>query len=528
MDTTKSNRLSVYLIKESFDSPEGILKDINKVVSHDFGSNSTLYLKDSYARKPDWISKFFLVTPDTFNLMNASSQAVLLTKIETEINQSRFFAIPFGSGFHLLRPGVIEERFGLKTVLNIVDEKQLRSIDKTNMSNVPKQAREQISLNSEIADFGIDIEQDLILGVTGKTKNEMFGKTITGKDALKVSVKQTIDSIDDFLSECYRRYCREDYKETFPWIDQIAQVKDGALIKELNEKVIKKIQDSDFSKIWMAVPDIIEWDDVDGFSYSYDRAKKKYDDINIFEFLDGLFPDKQYGEITIDTFLKHQAISYSSSTSFPKNQWKALNCLYSEIANDEKTYILTNAKWYEIDNNFVQEIESEYTNLLNKNCPVVLPDYNHDNEGDYNAKTPTNNPDLFCMDKKLIHHGGAYNKIEFCDLFSIKREMIHVKLYGGSSVLSHLFNQGLVAGELYKGDRSFRDKVNDRLPASHKLIDTTNIETKEYAVIYSIISHAEQALDIPFFSKVSLKNAKRRLETIGYNVFLSKIQNVRK
>ncbi len=51
------------------------------------------------------------------------------------------------------------------------------------------------------------------------------------------------------------------------------------------------------------------------------------------------------------------------------------------------------------------------------------------------------------MDKKNIPYGGGYSRIEFCDLFSKSKQMIHVKRYGGSSVLSHLFNQGLVSGE---------------------------------------------------------------------------------
>ena len=51
----------------------------------------------------------------------------------------------FGFGRHLLNEGVIEERFGLKVVLNSVDHKSLRSIDKTSLGSVPKQTLEQVS-----------------------------------------------------------------------------------------------------------------------------------------------------------------------------------------------------------------------------------------------------------------------------------------------------------------------------------------------------------------------------------------------
>ncbi len=173
---TKTNRLSIYLIKEEFNTTESILKDIEQVTMLNLNDDKsfTLYTKDSYVHPPQWIQKFFLETPDNFNLKNSSSQALFLAKIKVSDDKYRFFTIPFGFGRHLLNLGVIEERFGLKVVLNTVDETQLRSIVKKNMLNVPKESREQVSLNSVIADFGIDIEQDLILGVTGKSKNEVF------------------------------------------------------------------------------------------------------------------------------------------------------------------------------------------------------------------------------------------------------------------------------------------------------------------------------------------------------------------
>jgi uncharacterized protein (TIGR04141 family) len=522
----KTNRLSIYLIKLEFDTADKILKDINSVTAHKLSDDesSILYTKDSFIRPPQWIEKFFLKSPDDFNLKNSSSQALYLIKIKVDNNNDRYFAIPFGVGYHLLKPGVIEERFGLKVVLNTVDEKQLRSIDKKNMSNVPKQSREQISANSIVADFGIDIEQDLILGVTGKTKNEDFGKTITGKDALKVSIRTNINTIHNFLKKCYEQYKKEDYKTNFGWIDQIAEIKSKIIINKLNEKLIEKVKIKEFEKLWMAIPEIIDWEDVEGFCYSYDKNADKLDDIFIQSFLDGIYADENYNDVSLDTFTKKQIFCFSSSTENVIHQWKAYKCLYCEIEENEKTYLLTNGKWYEIQTDFVKQINKEYEELLTKTCNLDLPDYKHENEGDYNKKVAENENSLCLMDKKNISYGGGYSKIEFCDLYSKNKEMIHVKIYGGSSMLSHLFNQGLVAGELFKAEKEFRDKVNSKLEDEFKLSDTSNINPTDYKVIYAIISHVKKDLNIPFFSKVSLKNAKKRLETIGYNVFLMKIK----
>jgi|SRR5579863_2319765 len=104
-------------------------------------------------------------------------------------------------------------------------------------------------------------------------------------------------------------------------------------------------------------------------------------------------------------------------------------------------------------------------------------------------------------------------------------KLVHVKRYGGSSVLSHLFAQGVVSGELFLGDAAFREKVNAELPTGFKLTDPqARPMPGNYEIIYAIISESKKDLDLPFFSKVTLRNARRRLQTLGYNVSIGKIQ----
>jgi uncharacterized protein (TIGR04141 family) len=105
--------------------------------------------------------------------------------------------------------------------------------------------------------------------------------------------------------------------------------------------------------------------------------------------------------------------------------------------------------------------------------------------------------------------------------------MVHVKRYGNSSVLSHLFSQGVVSGELFVSDREFREKLNVKLPAGHKLANPIlRPDPTQYEVVYGIISNMDGPLDIPFFSKVTLRNARRHLTGFGYQVTLAKIRRV--
>lgn len=54
-------------------------------------------------------------------------------------------------------------------------------------------------------------------------------------------------------------------------------------------------------------------------------------------------------------------------------------------------------------------------------------------------------------------------------------------------------------------------------------IDPNNLRRIDFQIIFGIISSSSKELEIPFFSKVSLRNAKRRLETYGCKVSLQKI-----
>ena len=83
----------------------------------------------------------------------------------------------------------------------------------------------------------------------------------------------------------------------------------------------------------------------------------------------------------------------------------------------------------------------------------------------------------------------------------------------------------MVSAELFLQDEAFRRKVNDKLPAALKLSDVrVRPNPSEYEIVYGIIGRSSNPLEIPFFSKVNLRNARRRLQTYGYKVTKKKIR----
>ncbi len=109
-----------------------------------------------------------------------------------------------------------------------------------------------------------------------------------------------------------------------------------------------------------------------------------------------------------------------------------------------------------------------------------------------------------------------------CDLYTNRHELIHVKRYGQSSTLSHHFAQGVVSGTLFARDTGFRKEANKKLPPSHRLADPAK-PLGAHTVTYAVISKSQKPLNIPFFSKVTLNNARLTLQGLGYNVQLTKV-----
>lgn len=526
MSREKKNKISIYLIKKEVPE-DGIIAQDRGINIHAI-NGAKLYVRPSATRQPKWITNFFgTALNKQREIFSSVPSAVLIIPVKVEVNVTRHFAITFGAGYHQLRKGIFEERFGLRVVLNSVDENNIRRIDKKSLGALVKQTTEQAERSVKTSEFGIDIEQDLIQAVTGLSSDPALGKTISGRDSLHVSVPNTVKNIDKFLKLCFEYSNATTYKKgSFSFIDQIEEIRDPKKIGWLDAKLILKINSDDHNKLWMSIPEIIDWADFDCFKYRTSKDAQGYYDLQIPDFIE---EHKKYkGQFNLAMLKRFEAFCYFEIS--PGKSWRVYDCIYAEISEGDGVYTLTNGKWYQINRDFSADIDKEYSKILARVSPVSLPNCPTRQEkvtepivesqyNEYSAKKSG----YALLDMKMVMHSGS--PIEICDLYTKNKEFIHIKHYGGSGVLSHLFNQGVVSAELFSMHFSYRKKMNDKLPAEFRLVDPDQaIIPEEYKVIFGIISGAKGALEIPFFSKVSLRNSCRRLNLYRYEVYLQKIE----
>ena len=511
--------LNIYLAKDDVRDAVEVLKNSGALKTFEIPvlgiKPCTLYVKHAHSNAPQWARFFASVVDQKEFGRNSSTGAVLFSKIGKTV-----LVITFGQGHHLVDFAKLEMNFGLKAALNLLNVESLRSIDKSSFEQHPTQTRHQTGVAAELQSFGLDIERDLLRAITGEPTDHIYGSRISGMDSLKLSVETDLNGLRSLLKKVVGAHNDESYKNgPFAWVDHIGEVKDKPTHARLDELLVEKLRKIDHENIWLTVPEIVDWNRVVGFKYSESNRAPQHYDIRVTDLLE-TFKE----EMSDIGRLKQRRIYCVDADGLTVFERPAYRFVYAELQHDGDIYVLNNGKWYKVSRSFSDQINRYFRDV--PKYSKSLPIFEDDTEGGYNERVAKSDPGSFVLlDKKNIKVTSAASPVEPCDLLRDGNEFIHVKRYGGSSVLSHLFNQGLVAGELFQMESDFRKKLNPKLPEQFRIADPTQRpKSNEYSVIFAVISESDEpALSIPFFSKISLRHVVSRLEAIGYRVALAKI-----
>lgn len=518
---------TIYLLRESVATAEDAVVTGAKphIIADGPSAYGKLFVKQTHPRPPKWADLFESYVDKKLLGSVQSSAAAFIVPVD-----DRLFALTFGQGRFLLHPDAYEERFGLVVTLNSIGSDALRSIDKRTFVD-DQNSRVQTSQASSALSFGVDIERDLIRGIVGRPINESLGRRLAGADALTVTTDAAVPDLRKLLRRYLKKFQSKDYQANFPWVDQVCQLNPkGQKATRLDALLIEKLKvawtkNGLIDGCWLAVPDIVDWSLVDGFKFTQSASEGVSNDLH----LTGLVQAFPKEEPTLQFLRKHYAMPVDDEEKV-LDRWPIYRCIHCEIDEGDKSFILSAGRWFEIDKDFVTDVDTAFKNIPLYTKPLPIYENAHADEDGYNKAAVAGSQGKWClMDKKMLPVGGVYDKVEFCDIYG-GGELIHVKHYGSSSVLGHLFNQGLVSGELLKSHAGYVELANAELSAVHQL--TPDIKGAKmprnvsgYIIVFAIISQSEKPdIHLPFFAKVVLKSVYTRLSELGYgNIMLAKI-----
>lgn len=525
--------LNAFLVKDEHVSLEAsdFLKESSQVNTYDldrkYELEGKLFVKIPKEKKPKWSAFAESITGVSLEeLENRSSSAVLVIKTQTAA-----MAFTFGYGRFLIDTKYFVHDFGIKTALNTLNHDSLRSVDLFTLEDQAVQKKSQASRESAVEVFGIDISRDVLRAVTGAPKTGVNFKNISGGDFVySFATEMNVDEMSSLVNLLYNYYANDSYKNGFSWVDNIRKVKEKSEIDALDEKLLEKIK-LNSSDITITLPEIVQWDEIYGFSFT--RSKKKIKPtIETSDYLDNIGT----AEVSIDLIKRDKLFVYDVHEN--EFEHKIYKCIYFELKETSKTFILFAGLWYEVDNGFMSRIDAVLSqiNISALNFPKVYVwdetkegelKSKIETEGDYNTRVAKDHS-YHLLDKKLIKSNRTTSPIELCDLMTNSKQFIHVKhRKGGSAGLSHLFAQGSVSAEILLGDKEFRKKARTVLrKVSSGLQDSVpldNFKSDGIEVVFLILGEDSASLksNLPFFSKVNLSKVFESLTQRGFQVTIA-------
>jgi uncharacterized protein (TIGR04141 family) len=475
------------------------------------------YFQMNKSTSPTWlsfISDYFVINKD--EIRNVTNSLILLIKIE-----ERIFAVTSGFGYSAINKHQIVRDFGLRVVLNEIDPEKILKVDSRNLDSTTKQKTILINRNSPISEFEFDFNEDLISQIGGKPAHGEYGRNFTGADSLRLSADLSLPQLDEKCRQLLNIYQADSYKKYFAFYDVLKEVKSFKTIEKLESNKINSLKNQQQIDISITPPDINEINDI--YEYKIYQSSKSLvtDDLDISSIY-SFIKDNPELEVVPE---KITIYGINSSGQRITSKYDLNDFLVFETDFENKHYIFTLNRWFEIDSNFYKEVQESIKNFTEITDPNFLPAMkSKETEGDYNIRAGISQSYLL-LDKKDFQE-DSFTKIEVCDLLTPQKHFICVKTYKSSSTLSHLFSQGLVSAELLSGEIKYRKFVFDKTPKTWpNPMDINNLDKREITYVYAVASKKGGPFinTLPFFSKVSLRNAVRSIQRLGFNVSIYKI-----
>lgn len=507
-----------YLIKNGVTEDDAIDKNkISKRTSIDIkGVACGLYIEKSYS-EPKWSKLFDGVHGIDQNIFKSESvRGVLIVGVE-----SRLFAFTFGHGRAMLKSFLVERGFGLRVTLNLGDSERIKSIDKSTLEKVSLNTRSQTSKNTNVNDFDFEFDQEILKSICAVVEENEDDNTevISGCDSVSINTEVELGKIPDLARRLLAAYMDDKYQEKYPWVDFIQFVTDPSLLLQLNDEMTKLLNDQKFDDVWISPPEVIDYNDFSGFVYKTKIGQSPclHSELDLSVYI---AESKLKKPITVDTLKRKEILKFNAEEK-SIGGWPVFHCMNCELTINGETYILNDGKWYRIDSEFSKSV-NDFFNSLSK-CQIEFPPYDGMKEGKYLRKI-ADGENFALLDQQWIYPKGTGNKLEFCDLLSQCNAFIHVKKYGSSSVLSHLFAQASVAADFLMNDPSVQVQVNKHLADTYLSVNFNSDDSpRKYRIVLAIMQKNAGDLHLPFFSKVNLRHHARRLINMGFKVELAKI-----
>lgn len=242
-------------------------------------------------------------------------------------------------------------------------------------------------------------------------------------------------------------------------------------------------------------------------------------------------------ELTAETLRRHKISAEFNDDNRPPAKWPIRSALVGSLVYDNERYAANEGEWYRIEQSFKNAIESTFNKLveewesdpepLRRMCANGKNHY--EAEAIYNARFAATHG-LVLLDRAMIKIPDVdRSEFESCDILDISgKRFIHLKKSSRrSSVLSHFFKQGANSARYFSMFNAAWTRLREIVvekngPEAGEQLDIARANSQKWKVEF-IIADAPRSngqFNIPFFSKVSLRDEIRAVQAMHYDAGL--------
>jgi uncharacterized protein (TIGR04141 family) len=529
------NQVSVYLLRPEVGSfRDALRREVGEPipVRAETGLVGELYVARSTAASPRWLEFARSITNEPIEYQPPTRVSAVLF-LERD---GRRVALTFGYGRHLLRRDAIEPDYGLKVAAGLIDPEEIASLDARSVEATTIQVRRQSSRGVSPGGIGFNVAREMLRALAGRLTDPNLGARIVGADSVALTATLDVADLGQRLDQLHEAYADERYKENFGHIDRWSAIGPGPIRDGLDQQLLDVLairrekvlagEDPDAlpgrSPV-LEAPEVIEWR-ASGF-----RTSREADGLtHAFPELDPYLESVRRAPTISDLTVNHSLELISDESNETIARWAIYGALNWELDLDGDVYVLAEGRWWKIDEGYRARIDGVIANIAE--ADLERPDFDPlEWEIDYNRRLASHLPGRALLDRELARFKHESGTVEACDVFTDRRQFVHVKPDASAALLSHLFAQGEVAARLFLMLPEFRDQLRGLLaaqPALAALVPEGRPDPREYEVVYGIVRRGTGplGLGLPFFSRNHLVQVVSDLELLGYRVSMARIE----
>jgi len=485
------------------------------------GLDGKFVVLPSHQDIPRWfrVVRSYVSGADALSVLSQSAAALILVR-----HSSAVYVISFGYAWQKLELKWLELDFGRRVVLNSVPRSKILEVSSQQIFAKKHLARERAPRASDVAEFGLEHDRDLVAALEGEPSEQVFGGTIRGSISLRLSIY--FPALPEMLDRAAFHFKSDSYKKHWPEIDNIVPISDDALIAQLDDLIDADIRSGKaredavlFTPAFLR-GDVASADSCAIGSHAAGLARSPY---LLYSSWESLLKKKKKEPSLAEA--KATPVHLFDVTGERIERRSVYECLTYELAHERKQYVLSSGIWHDADADFVKKVDTFLRTI--KPSPVKLPAWNQtDSEGVYNLGC-CNSGEMLHFDARNVPFGGGQSKFEFCDfMHPTEKILFFVKVASKSSGVSHLVEQVRRTDELLFGqDNRFRAKLKMVFEKHHPRAKRNWLDQKPSRSEWKLclVSMGRDKLDLPFFAKCGVRRLVRHLQELGHSIFFSAV-----